>query len=142
MKAAEEKKTDISISISYEELKKAIKSIPLCDIDEIIDIDDIIDGFRASEILDYIDEDEIVDCAIYNGLLSGDDALDAIPFSRMIRYIKDEMDQDDFVDKTFDSVDDFIKILKNLVNRFNHTAVYTKEDLKKGVCELIDAYCI
>lgn len=142
MKAAEEKKTDISISISYEELKKAIKSIPLCDIDEIIDIDDIIDGFRASEILDYIDEDEIVDYAIYNGLLSGDDALDAIPFSRMIRYIKDEMDQDDFVDKTFDSVDDFIKILKNLVNRFNHTAVYTKEDLKKGVCELIDAYCI
>lgn len=142
MKAAEEKKTDISISISYKELKKAIKSIPLCDIDEIIDIDDIIDGFRASEILDYIDEDEIVDYAIYNGLLSGDDALDAIPFSRMIRYIKDEMDQDDFVDKTFDSVDDFIKILKNLVNRFNHTAVYTKEDLKKGVCELIDAYCI
>lgn len=142
MKAAEEKKTDISISISYEELKKAIKSIPLCDIDEIIDIDDIIDGFRASEILDYIDEDEIVDYAIYNGLLSGDDALDAIPFSRMIRHIKDEMDQDDFVDKTFDSVDDFIKILKNLVNRFNHTAVYTKEDLKKGVCELIDAYCI
>ena len=123
MKAAEEKKTDISISISYKELKKAIKSIPLCDIDEIIDIDDIIDGFRASEILDYIDEDEIVDYAIYNGLLSGDDALDAIPFSRMIRYIKDEMDQDDFVDKTFDSVDDFIKILKNLVNRFNHTAV-------------------
>lgn len=142
MKAAEEKKTDISISISYKELKKAIKLIPLCDIDEIIDIDDIIDGFRASEILDYIDEDEIVDYAIYNGLLSGDDALDAIPFSRMIRYIKDEMDQDDFVDKTFDSVDDFIKILKNLVNRFNHTAVYTKEDLKKGVCELIDAYCI
>ena len=142
MKAAEEKKTDISISISYKELKKAIKSIPLCDIDEIIDIDDIIDGFRASEILDYIDEDEIVDYAIYNGLLSGDDALDAIPFSRMIRYIKDEMDQDDFVDKTFDSVDDFIKILKNLVNRFNHTAVYTKEGLKKGVCELIDAYCI
>lgn len=142
MKAAEEKKTDISISISYKELKKAIKSIPLCDIDEIIDIDDIIDGFRASEILDYIDEDEIVDYAIYNGLLSGDDALDAIPFSRMIRYIKDEMYQDDFVDKTFDSVDDFIKILKNLVNRFNHTAVYTKEDLKKGVCELIDAYCI
>lgn len=142
MKAAEEKKTDISISISYEELKKAIKSIPLCDIDEIIDIDDIIDGFRASEILDYIDEDEIVDYAIYNGLLSGDDALDAIPFSRMIRYIKDEMDQDDFVDKTFDSVDDFIKILKNLVKRFNHTAVYTKEDLKKGVCELIDVYCI
>ena len=142
MKAAEEKKTDISISISYKELKKAIKSIPLCDIDEIIDIDDIIDGFRASEILDYIDEDEIVDYAIYNGLLSGDDALDAIPFSRMIRYIKDEMDQDDFVDKTFDSVDDFIKILKNLVNRFDHTAVYTKEDLKKGVCELIDAYCI
>ena len=142
MKAAEEKKTDISISISYKELKKAIKSIPLCDIDEIIDIDDIIDGFRASEILDYIDEDEIVDYAIYNGLLSGDDALDAIPFSRMIRYIKDGMDQDDFVDKTFDSVDDFIKILKNLVNRFNHTAVYTKEDLNKGVCELIDAYCI
>lgn len=142
MKAAEEKKSDISISISYKELKKAIKSIPLCDIDEIIDIDDIIDGFRASEILDYIDEDEIVDYAIYNGLLSGDEALDAIPFSRMIRYIKGEMDQDDFVDKTFDSVDDFIKILKNLVKRFNHTAVYTKEDLKKGVCELIDAYCI
>ena len=142
MKAAEEKKTDISISISYEELKKAIKSIPLCDIDEIIDIDDIIDGFRTSEILSHIDEDEIVDYAIYNGLLSGDEVLDTIPFSRMIRYIKGEMNQDDFADKTFDSVDDFIKILKNLVNRFNHTAVYTKEDLKKGVCELIDAYCI
>ena len=142
MKAAEEKKTDISISISYKELKKAIKSIPLCDIDEIIDIDDIIDGFRASEILSHIDEDEIVDYAIYNGLLSGDEALDIIPFSRMIRYIKGEMDRDDFADETFDSVDDFIKILKNLVKRFNHTAVYTKEDLKKGVCELIDAYCI
>lgn len=142
MKATEEKKADISISISYKELKKAIKSVPLCDIDEIIDVDDIIDGFRVSEILSHIDEDEIVDYAIYNGLLSCDEALDIIPFSKMTRYIKGEMDRDDFADETFDSVDDFIKILKNLVKRFNHTAVYTKEELKKGVCELIDAYCI
>lgn len=140
--AEEEKKTDISISISYKELKKVIKSVPLYDIDEIIDIDDIIDGFSTSEILSHIDEDEIADYALQEDLISDNDVLETIPIRDLICYVKGEIGEDDFSDETVDSVDDFIKILKNLVKRFNNTVVYTKEDLKKGVCELIDAYCI
>lgn len=143
MKAKEEeKKADISMSISYKELKKAIKSVPLCDIDEIIDIDDIIDGFSTSEILSHIDEDEIADYALQEDLISDNDVLETIPIRDLISYVKGEIGEDDFSDETVESVDDFIKILKKLVKRFNNTVVFTKEDLKKGVCELIDAYCI
>lgn len=143
MKTAEkEKKVEVGISVSYKELKKAIKSVPLCDIDEIIDIDDIIDGFRASEILSYIDDDEIADYALREDLISDDDVLETIPIRDLISYVKGEIGEDDFSDETVESVDDFIKILKKLVKRFNNTVVFTKEDLKKGVCELIDAYCV
>lgn len=141
MKTTEEEKK-VDISISYKELKKAIKSVPLCDIDEIIDIDDIIDGFSTSEILSHIDEDEIADYALQEDLISDNDVLETIPIRDLISYVKGEIGEDDFSDETVESVDDFIKILKKLVKRFNNTVVFTKEDLKKGVCELIDAYCI
>lgn len=140
--AEEEKKTDISISISYKELKKVIKSVPLYDIDEIIDIDDIIDGFSTSEILSHIDDGEIADYALQEDLISDNDVLETIPIRDLISYVKGEIGEDDFSDETVESVEDFIKILKKLVKRFNNTVVFTKEDLKKGVCELIDAYCI
>lgn len=140
--AEEEKKVSIGIGISYKELKKAIKSVPLCDIDEIIDIDDIIDGFSTSEILSHIDEDEIADYALQEDLISDNDVLETIPIRDLISYVKGEIGEDDFSDETVESVDDFIKILKKLVKRFNNTVVFTKEDLKKGVCELIDAYCV
>lgn len=141
MKTTEEEKK-VDISVSYKELRKAIKSFPSSDISEIIDIDDIIDGFSASEILPCLDDDEIADYALREDLISGNDVLETIPIRDLICYVKGEIGEDDFSDETVDSVDDFIKILKNLVKRFNNTAVYTKEDLKKGVCELIDAYCI
>ena len=140
--AEEEKKVEVGISVSYKELKKAIKSVPLCDIDEIIDIDDIIDGFSTSEILSHIDEDEIADYALQEDLISDNDVLETIPIHDLISYVKGETGEDDFSDETVESVEDFIKILKKLVKRFNNTVVFTKEDLKKGVCELIDAYCI
>lgn len=136
------KQETADISISYEELKKAIKSIPSRDISQIIDIDNIIDGFRASEILPCIDDDEIVDYVLYEDLLSNSEILENIPIRDLIRYIKEQMDLDDFADETVESADDLIKGLKNFVKKFNHTVVYTKEDLKKGVCELIDAYYI
>jgi hypothetical protein len=140
MDASKEKKVDISIS--YQELEKAIKSVPLRDISQIIDIDDIIDGFSASEILSCIDDDKIVDYVLYEDLLPNDEVLENIPIHGLISYIKGQIGLEDFADETVESADDSIKAMKNFVKKFNYTTVYTKEDLKKGVCELIDNYYI